>query len=510
MANALAEGVQMLFGKNLIDGNWVGSSQTAISNDLNGFEFAQATAEQVDLACNASQQCFRQFSSTSREARAAFLYQIADEIDRLGEEITQTGVQETGLPETRLDGERGRTTGQLRMFAELILNDDYLGIRIDQALPDRQPLPRPDIRLTHRPIGPVVVFGASNFPLAFSTAGGDTASALAAGCPVIVKGHGAHAGTAELVGQAIAAAVEVCSMPKATFQLLQGAGRTVGSALVKHPAIKAVGFTGSAAGGRALYNLCHARQSPIPFYGELGSVNPVFCLPNALAERSAQIGIDWAGSLTMGAGQFCTNPGVVVGIKGQKFDHLQDAAITKLNASADQKMLTDGIQKAYVDGVNHLNEHISKLTNCKKTEKERFASPAAFQTTASHWMAEKTLQHEVFGATGIFVECDDESEMIELAEQLDGQLTITLQLTNSDMKLAKTLLPILEEKAGRLLCNGFPTGVEVSSAMMHGGPYPSSTDVRATSVGTLGIVRWQRPVAYQDFPKELLHDELNN
>lgn len=498
----------MLFGKNLIAGAWVGSSQIATSDDLDGFGFAQATGEQVDQACKASKQCFRAYSATSRQDRATFLNTIADEIDKLGAQITETGVKETGLPEARLNGERGRTTGQLRMFAQLISGDDYLDTRIDEALPDRQPLPRPDIRLTHRPIGPVVVFGASNFPLAFSTAGGDTASALAAGCPVIVKGHGAHAGTAELVGQAIAAAIKACDMPPATFQLLQGAGRIVGTALVQHPDIRAVGFTGSTAGGRALYDLCHARPSPIPFYGELGSINPVFCLPNALAERSAQIGAGWAGSLTLGAGQFCTNPGIVVGVKGKDFDDLQTAAVAQLNNSAEQKMLTDGIQETYLEGVAHLKEHIDQLTSCGSSKAPRHGLPAAFKTSASLWMSDKSLQHEVFGAAGIFVECDDESQMIELAEQLEGQLTITLQLANADIQSAQKMLPILEEKAGRLLCNGFPTGVEVCSAMMHGGPYPASTDVRATSVGTLGIARWLRPVAYQDFPTELLHAEL--
>lgn len=499
----------MLFGKNLIDGNWVGSTQTATSDDLDGFKFSQATSDQVDQACKASRKCFRAFSEKSRHDRAAFLNAIADEIDKLGEEITETGVKETGLPEGRLNGERGRTTGQLRMFAQLISSVEYLDVRIDEALPDRKPLPRPDIRLTHRPIGPIVVFGASNFPLAFSTAGGDTASALAAGCPVIVKGHGAHAGTAELVGQAIAAAIKACDMPAATFQLLQGAGRVVGSALVQHPDIKAVGFTGSTAGGRALYDLCHARPSPIPFYGELGSVNPMFCLPSALAERASQIGAGWAGSLALGAGQFCTNPGIVVGIKSENFKRLQEAAVEQLNSVGEQQMLTDGIQHAYIEGVAHLKEHIEELTTCGSTETPRHGLPAAFKTSAKHWISEKSLQHEVFGAAGIFVECDDENQMIELAENLDGQLTATLQLEKSDYQLARTLLPVLEEKAGRILCNGFPTGVEVCSAMMHGGPYPASTDVRTTSVGTLGIARWLRPVSYQDFPKELLHNELD-
>jgi NADP-dependent aldehyde dehydrogenase len=329
--------ITVLQGKNLINGQWVGSEDSAASVDLASISFAQANLDQVEEACKAARAAFRSYSQKSRAERADFLNKIADEIDVLADQITNIGTRETGLPEARLIGERGRTTGQLRMFAAVIESKDYLDIRIDQALPDRQPMPRPDIRLTHRALGPVVVFGASNFPLAFSAAGGDTASALAAGCPVIVKGHSAHAGTAELVGQAIANAIRACNMPRGTFQLLQGSGRKIGGALVQHPEITAVGFTGSTAGGRVLYDMCHSRPKPIPFYGELGSVNPVFCLPKAMAQRAIGIGKDWAASLSMGAGQFCTNPGVVLAIKGHSFTSLQNAAVTVLNAGPEQK-----------------------------------------------------------------------------------------------------------------------------------------------------------------------------
>lgn len=498
----------MIIGKNLIDGAWVDSGRKTTSPDLEGQSFAQATGAQVDDACKAARRDFRAYSSRSRADRAAFLRTIAEQMDVLGAEITQAGMAETGLPEARLIGERGRTTGQLRLFADLIEDTRYLDIRKDGAMPDRTPLPRPDLRLTHKAIGPVVVFGASNFPLAFSTAGGDTASALAAGCPVIVKGHGAHAGTADLVAQAILAAIEICDMPKATFQMLQGAGRDVGTALVQHPEITAVGFTGSLGGGRALYDLCHARPTPIPFYGELGSVNPMFCLPNAVETRGAEIGAGWAGSLTMGAGQFCTNPGVAVMVKGDAAEALEAACVDALKGVAEQKMLTDGIHATFEAGVQTYRELMVEVGSCGTASAKRSALPALFKVSAKEWMANETLQEEVFGAAGIIVLCEDIEEMQALAETLQGQLTATLHMDAADTDLAATLLPILEEKAGRILANGFPTGVEVCSAMMHGGPYPSSTDTRATSVGTLAIVRWLRPVSYQNIPLDLLPQEL--
>ncbi len=498
----------MIFGKNLIDGAWVGSDELAQSPDLKGQFFAKATGAQVDEACKAARRDFRAYSNTPRADRAAFLRAIAEQMDVLGDEITQAGTAETGLPEARLGGERGRTTGQLRMFADLIEETGYLDIRKDGALPARTPLPRPDLRLTHKAIGPVVVFGASNFPLAFSTAGGDTASALAAGCPVIVKGHGAHAATAELVAQAIAKAIEATGMPKATFQMLQGSGRKVGSALVQHPEITAVGFTGSLAGGRALYDQCHSRPNPIPFYGELGSVNPMFCLPSAMEKRAAEIGAGWAASLTMGAGQFCTNPGVAVMVKGAAADALETACVETLKGVAEQKMLTDGIHEAFEKGVQYFKELMVEVGSCGTASAKRSALPALFKVSAKEWMANRHLQEEVFGATGIIVLCDDVHEMQALAEILEGQLTTTLHLDDADINLAAALLPVLEEKAGRILANGFPTGVEVCSSMMHGGPYPASTDVRATSVGTLAIVRWLRPVSYQNIPEALLPSEL--
>ena len=498
----------MLQGKNFIEGNWIGSDETVTSVDLPKVHFAQATVAQVEQACQAARNAFTNYSRTNRSDRAIFLNQIADEIDLLGDQITDIGSRETGLPEARLIGERNRTTGQLRMFASLIEQDDYLNIHIDKALPDRQPLPRPDLRLMQRGLGPVAVFGASNFPLAFSAAGGDTASALAAGCPVIVKAHSAHAGTAELVGQAIAKAIISCEMPSATYQLLQGSGRKVGIPLVQHSDIRAVGFTGSTAGGRALYDLCHSRPHPIPFYGELGSINPVFCLPAAVAARGTEIGRGWAASLSMGAGQFCTNPGVLLGVKGEDFTALQVAAVAALEASPDQKMLTDSILSAYHNGLIGLAQSAKEITDGRRSTRPRHGRAAAFRVDAETWLTTPALHEEVFGAAGVFVECDSPEQMILVAQDLEGQLTITLQLETNDTALARELLPIIEEKAGRLLCNGFPTGVEVCGAMMHGGPYPASTDSRSTSVGTLAIARWLRPVSYQNFPPNLLDDAL--
>ena len=498
----------MIHGKNLIDGQWLASDSVADSADLAGQAFAQVTEVQIDLACRAARRDFRAFSQSSRQDRAAFLRTCAEQIDALGDEITSTGMAETGLPGARLVGERGRTTGQLKMFADLIEQTDYLDIRKDAALPNRAPLPRPDLRLTHKAIGPVAVFGASNFPLAFSTAGGDTASALAAGCPVIVKGHEAHAGTAELVAQALAQAVEICSMPKATFQLVQGASHEVGAALVSHSAINAVGFTGSWRGGRALYDLCHARPRPIPFYGELGSINPMFLLPAAVAARAEALGQGWAGSLTMGAGQFCTNPGVAIAIKGAGSEALEAATIAALQAAPEQKMLTDAILAAFNQGVDSFKQQMTELANCGNASAPRSALPALFKVSAQDWLAKPELQHEVFGAVGILVLCEDVAELTQVAESLEGQLTTTLHMDAADSELAAELLPILEEKCGRIIANGFPTGVEVCAAMMHGGPYPASTDVRATSVGTLAIARWLRPVAYQNLPESLLPTEL--
>lgn len=498
-----------LTGKHLIAGEWFAGETTFASHPVLGKvqDFAVGTPALVDRACAAAAGAFAAYAATTREERAVMLEAIADEIDKRGDEITAIGSDETGLPEARLTGERGRTTGQLRLFADHIRKGDYLDRRHDTALPDRTPLPRPDMRTMQRPIGPVAVFGASNFPLAFSTAGGDTASALAAGCPVVVKGHSAHLGTAELVAQAVAAAIETCGMPAGTFSLVQGGDRTVGQALVRHPQIKAVGFTGSLGGGRALYDECAQRPEPIPFFGELGSVNPMFLLPAAISSWADTIGKDWAGSLTMGAGQFCTNPGIAVLIDGKDADRFVAATKATLEGSAAQTMLTDGIAAAYRDGQDRIAsvDGVSEIlaTSCDG----RDATPYLYETTGTVFMADGELGEEVFGPLGLVVRVKDEAEMLALAASLRGQLTVTLHLDDGDIDLGQRLMPVVEQKAGRILANGYPTGVEVSDTMVHGGPYPASTNFGATSVGTLAIRRFLR-LCYQNIPAALLPDDI--
>ncbi|WP_435259465.1 aldehyde dehydrogenase (NADP(+)) [Thioclava sp. FR2] len=495
----------MLTGKHLIAGNWVAGAASFDSNPAHGpsHAFSVGTPADVAQACEAAEEAFWDYSTRPAAERAAFLNKIADEIDARGAEITEIGTQESGLPEARLVGERGRTTGQLRLFAQHILKPEWLDMRHDVAMPDRQPLPRPDIKLIQRPIGPVAVFGASNFPLAFSVAGGDTASALAAGCPVVVKGHSAHPGTGEIVAQAIDAAIRACGMPAGVFSLIQGGNRAVGEALVTHPLISAVGFTGSLAGGRALFDLCATRPNPIPFFGELGSVNPMFLLPTALAERGEAIAKGWAASLTQGAGQFCTNPGIAVVIDGVDADRFVQAAKDAVGAVGAQTMLTDGIAAAYRNGRDRVAAGKGVRAILTTMCDQRNATPYLYEVSGEDWLADHMLAEEVFGPLGLIVRVKSPSDLHALARSLQGQLTCTMHLDKADTDLARSLLPILERKAGRVLVNGFPTGVEVSEAMVHGGPYPASTNFGATSVGTLSIRRWLRPVSFQNFPAEL-------
>nr|WP_319249566.1 aldehyde dehydrogenase (NADP(+)) [uncultured Celeribacter sp.] len=497
-------------GKHLIAGDWIGTEAQFKSIPAHGdaHAFSVGSPELVDRAVQAAEEAFWSYGYASRETRAGFLNAIADEIEARAEAITQIGAEESGLPEARLQGERGRTTGQLRLFADHILKGDYLDRRLDPALPDRQPAPRPELRLMQRPIGPVAVFGASNFPLAFSTAGGDTAAALAAGCPVVVKGHEAHPGTGEIIAEAIHAAIEKTGMPKGVFSLVQGGERSVGQSLVQHPLIKAVGFTGSLAGGRALFDLCAARPEPIPFFGELGSVNPMFMLPSALANRGAELGAGWAGSLTMGAGQFCTNPGIVVVTEGPEADAFVTAALEALSASGGQVMLTDGIADAYRSGADAIGAQSGVQDLLTSMCDRREAKPFLFKVAAADWLGNRALSEEVFGPLGLVVVAKDADEMDRVARSFDGQLTATLHMDDGDTELARRLLPILERKAGRVLANGFPTGVEVCDSMVHGGPYPASTNFGATSVGTLSIRRFLRPVCYQNLPEGILPDDL--
>lgn len=494
-------------GKHLIAGSWVGGDSKFTSESAHGsaYEFSAGTPDHIDQAVTAAEEAFWSFGYSSRKDRAAFLNAIADEIEARGDAITEIGTQETGLPKARLQGERGRTTGQLRLFADHILLGEYLDRRHDEALPDRAPLPRSDLKMIGRPIGPVAVFGASNFPLAFSTAGGDTAAALAAGCPVVVKGHSAHPGTGEIVAEAIRAAVVKCDMHPGVFSFVQGGNLEVGQALVQHSLIKAVGFTGSLGGGRALFDLCARRPEPIPFFGELGSINPMFILPAAAKARGADIGTGWAGSLTMGAGQFCTNPGIVVILKDQA-DAFATTAAKALEQTAAQTMLTDGIASAFRKGQSRIAASSGVQAVLTTTCDGRDATPFLYQTTAAQWLTNKDLGEEVFGPLGLIVLADDVQQMHSVAHALQGQLTCTLQMDASDKDVAKSLMPILERKAGRILANGFPTGVEVSEAMVHGGPYPASTNFGATSVGTMSIRRFIRPVCYQDIPLGFLPD----
>jgi NADP-dependent aldehyde dehydrogenase len=415
------------------------------------------------------------------------------------------------LPQARLEGERGRTVGQLRLFAKVVRDGHYLDVALDAALPERAP-PRPDLRLRKIGLGPVVVFGASNFPLAFSVAGGDTASALAAGCPVIVKAHGAHPGTSELVGRAVQAAVAGCGLPEGVFSLLHGDGRTVGQALVAHPAIKAVGFTGSRAGGLALVRAAAERAEPIPVYAEMSSVNPMFLLPGALEEGAARIGAGFVDSLTLGAGQFCTNPGLVIGLDSPALDRFIEAAATALRAKTGATMLTPGIHAAFHDGVAKLagQAGVSELARGQCGTGACGGQPALFVTDAANFLANPALEDEIFGAASLVVRCTEPAQLRQLAEHLDGQLTATLFVTEADQALARSLLPALERKAGRVLVNGFPTGVEVAHAMVHGGPFPATSDSRSTSVGAGAIDRFLRPVSYQDFPAWLLPAALQD
>jgi NADP-dependent aldehyde dehydrogenase len=473
-------------------------------------DFVDAGPQQVAVAAELAEQASPVFRDTSPDARAAFLEAIATNIEGLGDELITRAMSETGLPRPRLEGERGRTAGQLRLFARLVRGGDWIDARIDPALPDRAPLPRPDLRLRQIGLGPVAVFGASNFPLAFSVAGGDTASAFAAGCPVIVKGHPAHPGTSELVGRAIRAAVQDAGLPEGVFSLLTGTTNDLGGALVSDPRVKAVGFTGSRAGGLALMRIAAGRPVPIPVHAEMSSTNPAFLLPAALEARAEALGRGFIGSLVLGAGQFCTNPGLVIALEGPPLERFTDAALAALGAATAATMLTPGIHQAFGKGIAALEAHSgTRLLARGPTGSGVNACQAAlFSTDARTFLADPALAEEVFGASSIIVRCRDEDEMIGIAGALEGQLTATLHLDAADHPLVARLLPLLEERAGRILANGWPTGVEVSPAMVHGGPFPATSDSRTTSVGTMAIRRFLRPVCYQDIPEDLLPDAL--
>lgn len=473
--------------------------------------FAFAGAAEVERAGALAAAAFDIYRETAPEARAAFLESIAAEILALGDDLVARACAESGLPRPRIEGERMRTVGQLRLFAAVVRAGHWLDLRVDPALPERKPLPRPDLRQRHIALGPVAVFGASNFPLAFSVAGGDTASALAAGCPVVAKGHPAHPGTGELVATAVLKAVAAHGLPDGTFSLLLG-GNETGIALVKDARIKAVGFTGSRSGGLALSALAAARPEPIPVYAEMSSINPVYLLPGALAAGAEKLGRDFIGSVILGAGQFCTNPGLVLAVGGPDLDSFVASAAAALADYAPSAMLTPGIHRAYEAGRKVLSENrrVDRVAEGKVGEGVNRGTGALFVTEGADFLADETLSHEVFGASSLVVRCRDEDELLRVSRKLEGQLTVTLHLATSDLDAARRLMPVLEMKAGRILANGWPTGVEVSPAMMHGGPFPATSDGRSTSVGSLAIRRFLRPVCYQDMPSELLPDALRD
>jgi 2,5-dioxopentanoate dehydrogenase len=471
--------------------------------------FHGALQGDVEQACELADAAFDVYRTLSAEKRAHFLDDCAARIEALGDQLVERAMAESGLPRARLEGERARTANQLRMFAALVRSGDALDVRIEPGLPERHP-PRTDLRFWRIGVGPVAVFGASNFPLAFSVAGGDTASALAAGCPVVVKAHPAHPGTSELVGRAIQQAVAAAGLPAGVFSLLFDAGHEVGSALVQHPAIRAVGFTGSRAGGLALVKLAAARAEPIPVYAEMSSVNPNLLLPGALAARGETLAREFAASATLGCGQFCTNPGLMLGLAGADFDAFAANAAREFSAAAAGVMLTPGILSAYEHGIGRLIEHPQVTTLARGAAAPGRAQAALLRVSASDLLAAAALAEEVFGPSSVLVECADEGELRAVLRYIEGQLTITLHADPADGDLVRALLPLIERKAGRVLANGFPTGVEVCDAIVHGGPFPATSDGRSTSVGTAAIERFLRPVCYQNLADGWLPDALRD
>ena len=472
--------------------------------------FSNGGAEEVERAAQLAECDFDAYRNMPLNKRADFLETIAEEILALGEALLERTMAETGLPQARLQGERDRTTGQLKLFAQVVREGSFVDARIDTAIPDRLPLPKPDVRLMQIALGPAAVFGASNFPLAFSVAGGDTASALAAGCPVIVKGHPAHPGASELVGRAIQSAAKKCNMPEGVFSLVQGNSIEVGQELVKHPLIKAVAFTGSLRGGKTLFDLAAARPEPIPVYAEMGSTNPVFILPSALKKESVASGL--VDSLTLGVGQFCTNPGIVFGLQGETFDKFSNVAADFLKQKPVGTMLHAGIKSAYEAGLDALTRvtGVEVIAGDLKNDGACLGNPVLLKTNAQTYLKNARLEEEVFGPSSLLIACESKEQILEIAKSLTGHLTATIHGTKEELVEYQELITILERKVGRIIFNGFPTGVEVCHSMNHGGPFPATTDSRTTSVGTAAIKRFLRPVCYQNFPQEALPKALKN
>lgn len=508
----------MITGKNYI-GNQLSAKGTVTYhtfnpelNQENATVFTEAVPEEIDEAVALATKAFETYSRISGKEKATFLHTIADEILALGDELVDMYCSESGLPQGRAMGERGRTVFQLRSFADLVAEGSWVDATIDTAQPDREPLPKSDIRKMNIPLGPVVVFGASNFPLAFSTAGGDTASALASGCPVIVKSHSMHAGTGELIASAIIKAAEKTRMPNGVFSNITGSGRVVGQALVKHPNIKAVGFTGSISGGRTLFNIASQREEPIPVFAEMGSINPVVILPKSLQTKSEQWAKTYAGSITLGTGQFCTNPGLILGIKSDALTNFVNTLATEISAIDASCMLHPRIAKDFHENKAKAvaQSGLVLAANNEKELKSNYAAQAVATVDGKTFLGNPTLREEVFGPYSIIVQCEDAAELETVIRNLEGQLTGTVISEENEIENHAAVVAALQNRVGRIIFNGVPTGVEVCPSMVHGGPYPASTDSRFTAVGTSAIQRWVRPFSYQDWPNALLPEELKN
>ncbi|MFJ4131492.1 aldehyde dehydrogenase (NADP(+)) [Pseudomonas cyclaminis] len=506
---SLITGHNFIGGQRSADGSIIVTSLDASTGEALPYAFHQATLQEVDSAVQAASDSFSRYRVLSADKRAVFLDAIADELDALDDDFIALVCRETALPAARIQGERGRTSGQMRLFANVLRRGDFYGARIDQALPLRTPLPRPDLRQYRTAVGPVAVFGASNFPLAFSTAGGDTASALAAGCTVVFKAHSGHMATAEHVANAIIRAAQRSGMPAGVFNMIYGSG--VGEYLVKHPAIKGVGFTGSLNGGRALCDMAASRPEPIPVFAEMSSINPVVILPRALTSRAENIARDLAASVVQGCGQFCTNPGLIVGIHSDAFSAFQARVAQLINDQPAQTMLNAGTLRSYTEGLRNLHAHPGIAHLAGSTQQGHQAQPQLFRADVALLLnGDKVLQEEIFGPTSIFIEVADQAELNAAVKALHGQLTATLIGEPDDLVQFAELTALLELKVGRILVNGYPTGVEVCDSMVHGGPYPATSDSRGTSVGTLAIDRFLRPVCFQNYPDALLPDALKN
>jgi len=507
-------------GKNIVASTYVEVNEKSLQavNPATGLtlegDFFKASERLVDEALTAATTAFYTYRNLNKDVKAAFLNAIADEIGNLGEELVNRASAESGLPLARLQGELGRTTGQLRLFANVVAEGSWVDAIIDTALPERQPLPRPDIRRMLVPIGPVVVFGASNFPLAFSVAGGDTASALASGCPVVVKAHPAHYGTSALVGGAIIRAAEKTGMPKGFFSLLYDDGYNIGAALVQHPLTKAVTFTGSFKGGMALVNLAQQREQPIPVFAEMGSINPVIFLPQAIEKQGEELAKKYAGSITLGAGQFCTNPGLLLAVQSPGLDKFKTVLKEAIAAVPSATMLTEGIAGNYGKLssaiTNEVGVEVIAVSDLNNNELKNQSKAKIAQVSATDFIRNPKLREEIFGPYSLLVVADDIAELEKAIEVLEGQLTVTLMAEKQELQHYQELVNKLTDKTGRIILNGVPTGVEVCAAMQHGGPFPATNDSRFTSVGSTAINRFARPLAYQDWEQDLLPDELKD